>query len=331
MPTLLNNVPVQHRIMRRLFPLLCLSLFGVEQVQHASFAHAQGGTLITRAQPGRAGNTSLLLSIGDLLDVEVFSTPELSAPKVRIGQDGSIVLPVVGAIHVAGLTPLEADAAIEKRLRDDQILLTPSVTVLVDDYATKGIDVLGEVKAPGIYTFLGSHSLYDALSAAGGVTALEGSTITISHPQDPQQPVVIRVSDPNFSAIQQTTVVQPGDVVEVSRADSVYVVGDVSHSGQFPIQYGRSITALDALSLAGPNLTAKLTKASIVRKTESGGALFIPIDLKKIEKTAALDPILQPDDVLVIPRSDAKAMLNVLIPGATATVIGAIAYGYIRN
>ncbi len=323
------------KIGKQLTPMICLSLCALYQFEAGSSARGQVGTSPTRIAAGRPGEysgNSLLLSPGDLLDVEVFSTPELSAPRVRISQDGTIALPVTGVIKVSGLTPLEADAAIERRLRDGQILLNPSVTVLVEEYATKGIDVLGEVKTPGIYTFLGPHTLYDALSAAGGFTTLAGSTITVTRPGDESSNVIVDVGAPNFPAVEQSTVVNPGDVVEVSRANSIYVVGDVAHSGQFPIALGHPITALDALALAqGPNPNAKMTKASIVRKTASGGAQLIPLDLKQVEKTASLDPILQPDDVLVIPRSDAKAMLTILIPGATSSVIGAIAYGYIRN
>ena len=314
--------------------LLGALLLAFLELQGGTCAVAQQGQLPARMPMNRAaaaGVTSLVLAPGDLIDLEVFDTPELSSPKLRIGEDGSIVIPVVGSIKIAGLTPLAADAAIEKRLRDDQIMLNPSVTVLVTDYSTLGIDVLGEVKAPGIYSFLGTHSLYDALAAAGGATVVEGSSITVTHRADPTHPVIVPVGGPDFSQVQNATQVQPGDVVEVSRARTIYVVGDVAHSGSFPLAFGRPITALDALALAeGPNKTAKLGKASIVRKTATGAQL-IPINLSQVEKTIAPDQMLQPDDVLVIPRSGVRAFLDVALPNATGAVIGAIAYGYIRN
>lgn len=312
---------------------ICLFLLASYSVQTPLFAAAQAVEAPRKVElptPGQAGNNSLLLSSGDLIDVVVFNTPELSG-KLRIAQDGSIVMPAVGSIKVAGLTPLQANAVIEGRLRDAEIMLSPSVSVLVTDYATRGIDVLGEVRNPGIYMFLGTHSLYDALAAAGGVTELQGSTITITHHSDLAHPVVVQVSSPNYSDVQRRTEIEPGDVVDVSRADSIYVVGDVAHSGRYPISYGKPITALNALALAqGPNKTAKLTKASIVRKTVAG-ADMIPLDLQKIQKNTESDPLLQPDDVLVIPRSGVRAFAELAIPGATTAVIGAVAYGYIRN
>jgi polysaccharide export outer membrane protein len=339
MPTLLKcfsgNVVKGISERRRTAQSICLSLLVLLPLASTKPTFAQVPGLPTKmplAKPGESGSSSLVLTSGDLLDVEIFNTPELSVPRLRIGQDGSIVMPVVGNIKVAGLTPLEADMAVEKSLRDAQIMINPSVTILVVDYSSQGIDVLGEVKAPGIYNFIGTHSLYDALSAAGGATAAQGSTITITHHDDPTNPMIVHVSGPNYSAVQHSTLVQPGDVVEVSRADAFYVVGDVSRSGQYPIPYGRPITALNALALAaGPNKTAKLGKASIVRKNAAGGVQLIPVDLTQIEKNAAPDPVLEADDVLIIPRSGLRGFLDVVVPGATATVIGAIAYGYIRN
>ncbi len=297
-------------------------------------AHGQnentGGKVILPGSDAEGGS-SLLLTVGDLLDVEVFNTPELSG-RVRVDQNGSVAMPVVGDVKVASLTPSQAAAAIEQRLRDDQLMFTPSVTVLVTDYATQGIDVLGEVRNPGIYRFLGTHSLYDALTAAGGTTPAEGSIITITHHSDPLNPTIIHVQSPDYSTTQRMTQVKPGDIVDVSRAETIYVVGDVSHSGQFPLSYGKPLNVLDALALAqGANKTAKLGNVSIVRKTADGGAQAIPVDLRAIEKNNAADPVLQADDIVVIPRSGVRAFLDTAIPGAAGTVVGALAYGLINR
>jgi polysaccharide export outer membrane protein len=323
------SVPQLQRLRTLSALILVLHLVGVSAV--ATGQTTENAGKVTLPQFGEASSNAVLLSPGDMLDVEVFDTPELSG-KLRVAHDGTIAMPVAGPIKVAGLTPGEADAAIERRLRDTQIMLSPSVTVLVTDYATQGIDVLGEVKSPGIYRFLGSHSLYDALAAAGGVTPTEGSTVTITHRDDPMHPLIVQVHSADYSTKERLTEVGPGDVVDVSRAESIYVIGDVNHAGQFPLAFGRPMNVLDAVALAqGVTKTAKLTKASIVRKTSDGGAQTIPIDLQAIQKNKAADPSLQADDVLVIPRSGAKAFLDTAIPGATGAVVGAIAYGFIRN
>lgn len=331
MPTLLKNYSERTRRgglgTRKLVPLFCLSLLPLQPLLSPSFASAQESQPASRMPmvvAGQSGSISPTLQPGELIDFEVFNTPELSAPRVRIDQDGNIAVPVLGNVKVSGLTPLQANALIEQRLRDAQIMTTPSVSILVTEYATRGVDVVGQVKAPGIYMFIGQHTLNDALAAAGGVSVTQGGTITVTHQDDPSHPVVLNADAPNYSQMQSTIVVQPGDVVEVSRAEAIYVVGDVNHSGQFPIANGKPLTALKALALAqGATKTAKLGSAAIVRKTANGGAQTIPVDLRQVEKASLTDPILLPDDILVIPRSGLKAFLEIALPNATSAVVSA--------
>jgi polysaccharide biosynthesis/export protein len=279
---------------------------------------------VPAAVPVQMSQSPIRIEAGDLIDVQVFNTPELSA-KLRVSQDGLIRLPGAGGVNVGGLTPLQAGATIEKNLRDSQIMFDPHVTVLVTEYSTQGISVLGEVRKPGTYLLLGQHSLYDALSAAGGVTQQLGSSIQITHQSDPTRPVTVPVSSPNYSELQRLTEVKPGDVIVVARAETIYVVGDVGHPGEFFIENGQKLSVLNAIALAqGVNPTARGAKASIVRKT-AAGAETIPVNLNRIAKNNGENLTLRPADVLVVPRSGAKQFLNVVLPGVTGAVAGSVA------
>ena len=290
--------------------------FGAAQTTNSTSVALQSSMAITGASP-------LLLGAGDLMDVQVFNTPELSA-KVRIGQGGSITLPAGAQIKVEGLTPIQAAAAVEKSLRDSEIMLDPHVTVFVDEYATQGITVLGEVRNPGTYTLLGGHSLYEALSAAGGMSANAGASITLTHRENPGEKEVVAMTSANYSETQRSMQVEPGDIIVVAKADMIYVVGDVGHPGAFYMQNGEPMSVLNALALAsGLNHTAAVSKASIVRKTDDG-ARTIPLDLNKIMKNKEPNPILLSSDVLVVPRSGAKVFLETALPGATTAVTGAV-------
>jgi polysaccharide export outer membrane protein len=307
---------------RRKVALWVITLTLGQTVQWASEPGAASD--VAGSVPVKAGQAPMRIAAGDLIDVQVFNTPELSA-KVRVSQDGSIRLPDASEINVDGLTPLQAAATIEKRLRDSQIMLDPHVTVLVTEYSTQGISVLGEVRKPGTYLLLGQHSLYDALSAAGGVSQQLGSSIEITHQSDPARPETIPVDSPNYSALQRLTEVKPGDVVVVARAETIYVVGDVGHPGEYFIQNGQKLSILNALALAqGTNPTAKTSKASIVRKT-ADGAETIPVNLNRIAKDNGENLILRPADVLVVPRSGTKQFLNMALPGVTGAVAGSVA------
>ena len=272
-----------------------------------------------QAEPG----LTLGISPGDLLTVDVFNTPELSG-KFRVQQNGTISLPQGGVVAVGGMSPIATQNAIEARLRDSQIMLDPHVTIFVQEYASEGVIVLGEVKNPGTYTLLGEHSLYGALAAAGGATVNEGLSITITRPGDPLREEVIPVTSPNYSTIQHTTRVNPGDTVFVSRAKSFFVVGNVVRPGAYPLPSGEPIRVLEAIALAsGTERAAAMSKASIIRQTTTGPET-IPVNLKKIARNQDPDVFLQASDILVIPGSPVQAILDTAIPLATSATLSAI-------
>ncbi len=281
-------------------------------------------TAATQSASNPATETqNILIGPGDTLDVQVFNTPELSA-RLRVDQRGQITLPLGGMVTVQGLNVAAAASRISQTLLSTQIMLAPSVTVSTVEYATQGVTVLGEVHSPGIYTLLGTHSLYDALASAGGANTSEGSKITISHAGDADHPLVVEVNGPDYSAVQKATMVQPGDTVVVSRAAMVYVVGDVVRSGAFYIESGQRLTVLNLVSLAqGINRTAALGHASIVRPTPEGGATTLPFNLNKVMKNQEPNLVVKAGDVLVIPRSGWKDFGFLALPGFTNAVSSA--------
>lgn len=299
---------VQNSLVLALLILLSLAACGLGSAQEQ--------------QPGTTGN-NLTIAPGDLIDIEVFNTPELSG-KFRVGQSGMVSLPQGGVIDLNGLSTVQAGTAIEARLRSAQIMLDPHVTVLVQEYASQGVIVAGEVKNPGTYTLLGEHSLYGALSAAGGPTTNEGDSIVLTRHGDPSHKQVIPVTSPNFEDLIRATRVEPGDTVFVSRANVFYVVGNVGHSGAFPIRNGEQIRVLEAIAIAeGTQKNTAEGKVSIIRATPEG-TQSLPLDLKKIYANKAVDPVLQAKDILVIPRSAVKAFFDTAVPYVAADIASAL-------
>jgi polysaccharide export outer membrane protein len=256
-----------------------------------------------------------------MVQVTVFDTPELSA-KLRVNADGTIELPVAGSTDVSGMTPQDAANAIVRHLKEAQIMTDPRVTVTIEDYATQQISVLGEVKNPGNYLLLGPHTLYNALSAAGGATEKAGADIVITHLADPQKPETIHVSSPNYSQFQGITNVTAGDVINVSRAVSVYVMGDVARPGEFTMAAGKRLTVLEAIALAqGTNSAASLSRVAIIRKTD-GAARIIPVDLKRVAQKGEGDQVLTAEDIVVVPHSRGRAFVDATLPALTASAAG---------
>jgi len=106
-----------------------------------------------------------IMGPGDLIEIAVWHHPELEK-TMRIRPDGRVSFPLVKDIHAAGNTPLALMHEIEKRLA--KYLKEPEVSVIVMEYKSKNILVLGEVKNPGLYQYEGDMSAFEAIAKAGG-------------------------------------------------------------------------------------------------------------------------------------------------------------------
>jgi polysaccharide biosynthesis/export protein len=255
--------------------------------------------------PPEAALTSnaLLLDAGDLIELQAFDTPELSG-KLRVDDLGEISLPVGGAISVKGLTAEQAQFAVEERFREKQILRNPHVEILVLEYATQGVTVTGEVKAPGVYPWATKHTVADFIAVAGGVTPTASRTVTVNR-RNREQVMTFQLGNSAQLPSGADMQVRPGDRIQVKRAGVVYVVGDVGRPGGYLVDNTDTITVLEALALAqGVNKTAK-SEAKLIRNT-SAGRTESDLSLKKILSNHAADPKLQDGDIVFVPVSGGK-------------------------
>lgn len=120
--------------------------------------------------PAPGTNTTYRIGPQDLLKVEVFRVDELSS-KERVSQDGTIVMPLIGPVMVAGLTPQEAEDRLTDILGKDY-LQDPQVNIFVEEYASQKVTVTGSVKSPGVFPLTGYTTLLQAVALAGGVDEL---------------------------------------------------------------------------------------------------------------------------------------------------------------
>jgi polysaccharide export outer membrane protein len=299
------------------FLLLALS---TASAQDRASAESSGSSNSNGFRSGAAGP----IGAGDLVDLSVFDTPELSG-KLRVSNTGDIFLPLVGALHVQGLKAEEAQTLIRQKFVDGGFLKDPQVTVFISDYATQGVSVVGEVHKPGNYPAFGSHRLLDYISLAEGLTPMAGTTITVTHPGHPDQAEHFKILSGSAPAPENNPEILPGDTIFVERTGLIYVVGDVVRPGGFPMDHDGHLTILQAVALAqGTNYTAAKSSTRLIRTTATGRE-EIPIDLKKIFAAKAEDLTLQDNDILFVPNSKArsvlKAVTNAAVPAAaTATI-----------
>jgi polysaccharide export outer membrane protein len=119
----------------------------------------------------------------DLIEIDVFGAPEF-AGKRRVGDRGQIVLPLVGALQIGGLTPEEAEQVIAEAL-GRSYLENPQVTVFIADYASQNVTVTGAVNKSGVFHLKGPTTLLQAIALAEGLDRLANDNEVILFRSDP--------------------------------------------------------------------------------------------------------------------------------------------------
>ncbi len=122
--------------------------------------------------------------------------------------------------------------------------------------------------------------------------------------------------------------VRPGDIVKVTRAGVVYVIGEVRRPGGFALKSNEKISVLQALALSeGLTRTAAKGAARIIRTDQqSGERKETPIDLGKVLAGKAPDPLLEPKDIVFVPNSAAKSTLGRGVEVAAQTLSGLLIF-----
>ena len=269
---------------------------------------------------------TLLIGPGDVVHVQILDTPELDQHP-RVTDAGEIPLMGVGSLKIAGLTPAEAAESVRVHLIASHYMNHPVVSVVIEQYATQTVSVLGQVKSPGAYPIGTPRSVLSVVALAGGLTESADYNITIERRNNPQQPVSYTLSNDARAAIAGEVQIFPGDTIIVPKAGITYVLGAVGRPGGFVMQNNHSeLTALQAVSLAAGTLPSAVpSHARLIRKEPQGGYQEIPIDFSAIQKGKEPDVLLRADDTLYIPFSYLRNMAS-NSSGIAASIAGAAIY-----
>jgi polysaccharide export outer membrane protein len=267
-----------------------------------------------------------LIGPGDYLDISEYHTPEFRS-AVRVSSAGTVTLPMVNDVQLGGLDEHAAARAIEAALAARGMLLHPLVSVLVTAYAGQDVSVLGEVARPGVYPYTLHHRLLDVISAASGLAPSAGRLVNIFHRNDPKTPHPV-VLDPSGTdtGSDHNPELSPGDIVQVSRAGLVYIIGDVVRPGGFPVDPAQGLTVVQALSLAwGPSQNAAATRALLIREQKDGRTLTA-LNLKRMLRGQEPDQPVHDRDILFVPDSTARNLWNKTVESAIQSAIGVSIY-----
>lgn len=253
-----------------------------------------------------SGN-SLLINRGDSLHISILDMPEMEQ-SARVSDSGEIPVQGAGNVKVVNLTPAEAATAIHDRLVSSHFLNHPEVSVVVEQYATQDVTLIGEVKAPGAYPIVTPRLILDVIALGGGLTEYADRDVIVERHGNQTDPVQYTLSNDGARAISEQVLVNPGDTVVVPKAGIVYVLGDVNRPGGYTMNNNESqMTLLEALSIAGGAAkTAKLSHARLIRKTDHTER---QISLGDVQKGKQPDFAMAPGDILYVPFSYAKNLV----------------------
>lgn len=228
---------------------------------------------------------------GDLLRIAVFGSPELST-DARVAESGTITCPLIGSVRVAGLSSAEVEQALARSFIEGGFLKQPQVSVLIAEYVSQKVSVLGHVSKPGQYSLRARSNVLDVLAEAGGVIAQSASDYATLMRSDGTK------MDLNLDALfrgdpTQNVAVAGGDRLYVPRAEFFYIYGQVQRPGQYRLE--RNMTLSRAISASG-GLTSRGTerRATVKRRDAQG---------KETEYSVRPSDVLKADDVLVIKES----------------------------
>ena len=244
---------------------------------------------------------------GDLLELKVFEVKELDQ-TVRVSEDGSITIPLLGRVMVEGLTQ---EGVVKKltELLQAKYVKNPQVTIFIKEYKNQQVAVIGAVENAGSYELVGRKNLLQIISMAGGFSETAGNEVFILRegPDGATSTVSIDLKDLLVNGNQALNIpIEPNDVVNVpiDKEIRVFVMGRVTRPGAVKAKLSEGITLFQAIADAGGLAEgAKESAISITRKDKTGKEQKIRVNLKDIIKGKKKDIVLQEGDVVYVPES----------------------------
>ncbi|MCR4412026.1 MAG: SLBB domain-containing protein [Thermoguttaceae bacterium] len=281
---------------------------------------------------------------GDVIEVSMvtdYARLSVTTTPVRVAEDGSVTVPLIGRVLVAGLRLQEAEQEIAAAGVARGVFLHPSVTVTMKQPRTNRITVVGAVKAPGVYDLpRGGSSVMAAIVAAGGLTNEAGTEVELRRTQPvggasrAAPPASETGADAGAADRAQAGLMESvtldllagaadpracrdlddGDVVHVVRRNvkPIYVLGLVKKPGEIPYPPNQEVRVLDALALAGGATNSIADDVTVIRRLP-GEPRPVKIEVSLEAAKLGVENIqLAPGDTVVVEHTMASFALELL-------------------
>ena len=246
-----------------------------------------------------AAQTDYRIGAQDVLNVTVFGEADLSG-KYTVEQDGTFTFPLVGRVKAGGITLREFETVLKTQLADG-FLKNPQVSIAIETYRSQRILVMGEVRSPGEYLLTSDMTLLAALARAGGTSPaasreaviVRSRRVPTAASSEGAEAEVIHIDLAELQAgnTALNITLQDGDTLNVPKAQSVFVTGQVKAPGAYAVDTGT--TVLQVLSLAGGLTDRGADNRIRIQRMIKG-------KLKEVK--AKLTDAVQPGDTIIVPQ-----------------------------
>ncbi|PPD12393.1 SLBB domain-containing protein [Methylophilus sp.] len=239
------------------------------------------------------------LGTGDFVKVTVYGDSELTR-EIRIAENGVLTFPLIGEVKVGGLSTVEAEKKIAEQLQRGGYIANPQVSVVVLQFLSKTVSVLGGVLKPGRYPVTRPSDVKDMIAEAGGITPDGSEIVTVVRGDKRSEFDLHDVI--NQHADKDDITVIGGETIYVGSRD-VAVVGQLLRPAKYGIQGGmRKIS--DFVSVAGgPNENAG--EVMFYTTSISGTPVTEQINIDELFKApnSAQNKQVYPGDVIYVPKA----------------------------
>ncbi|MEN9658080.1 MAG: hypothetical protein RL571_1545 [Pseudomonadota bacterium] len=226
-----------------------------------------------------APNAEYRLGPGDIVKISVYDHPDLTT-ELQLNDKGAVAFPLLGEIKLLGLQYTEAEALIGDSLKKGGFINSPNVSVLISQYRSQRIAVIGEVNRSGRYALEGATGLVDLIAIAGGLNPNAGDKIIVLRGAERIEYSLNKSMKLSNEAKRNMPIVN-GDVVYVPRAQQFYVYGEVNRPGVFRME--PKMTVMQALAVAGGfNPRASQRRLEIHRIDQFGAVTKVEAELSDL-------------------------------------------------
>jgi polysaccharide export outer membrane protein len=242
------------------------------------------------ANVASADEGNYLLGPGDMLKITVYNNPDLTL-ETRITETGTISFPLLGEVELGGITASAAEKKLSNQLESGGFVKQAQINILVVQFQSKMVSILGSVFKPGRYPLDRSMNLTEVLALAGGVPADGSDMITVigkSGKVEYDLRNIVKKGDGS-----QNINLVGGEIIYVPRAPMFYIYGEAQRPGSYRIE--RDMTVMQALAMGGgPTVRGTQRGVQLHRRNTSGVVEVLSPELTDLVKQ---------DDVLFIKES----------------------------